>query len=267
MTQTVLLLDAGNSALKWAWADRQGLHEVHAVAYDVSGAQILLPPFSLPHADSAFGCLVASELIRAALEEKISTAVTWLGAQAQFDDGKIHLSNGYAQPLQLGADRWHALLGARALYPDTACVLMQAGTATTLDGISAAGDFVGGEILPGLTLMQASLAQSTARLPQAQGRARAFADNTLDAIASGVLDAQLGALQRYWRRFVTRHAPEGNAPLILTGGAAAVLAAAWAQEGTQEKTQDALQDRPAVHVQHNLVLQGLWRRWLRGESE
>lgn len=253
---SILLLDVGNSALKWVLADRQGLRDIHTVPYEGSGTQARLPHFFLP-AERAMGCFVAADLIRKALEEKIS--VTWLSAQAQFDNGSIHLRNGYAQPLQLGTDRWHALIGARALCPDSACVLMQAGTATTIDGISAAGDFVGGEILPGIALMHTSLAQSTARLPQSdwlntQGSARAFADNTLEAIANGVLDAQLGALQRYWRRFVARYAPQGDAQLLFTGGAAAALAAAWAQ--------DALQEQPAARVQHNLVLHGLWQRWL-----
>ena len=75
-------------------------------------------------------------------------------------------------------------------------------TATTVDAVTAAGDFLGGMILPGLGLMLGALARGTAQLPQVAPGADAFAapptfaDHTSDAILSGCLAAQAGAIER-----------------------------------------------------------------------
>ena len=90
------------------------------------------------------------------------------------------------------------------------------GTATTIDAVSADGRFVGGMILPGLALMAGALASNTAQLPQALPSATPpplFADNTHDAIVSGCLSAQAGAIERA----VASH---GAAACIVSGGAA-----------------------------------------------
>jgi type III pantothenate kinase len=72
------------------------------------------------------------------------------------------------------------------------------GTATTVDAVRADGHFIGGMILPGLALMAASLARNTAQLPQVDAGALPplFGDNTHDAILSGLLSAQAGAIER-----------------------------------------------------------------------
>ncbi len=259
---TVLLIDAGNSAVKWALADEQVLNNAHRLSYDLAGLKPLdlQPLLESQRCDCVVGCIVASDAIYAAIEREAALAgkpVTWLEAQPAFDDGRVRLTNGYRNPEQLGADRWHALLGARTHHPETALVVVQMGTATTIDGVTTQGHFVGGEILPGVALMHASLARGTARLNVVQGEPNPFADNTADAIASGVHDAQWGAVQRYWRRFVARYAPEGGAQLVLTGGGAAQLAAVITDPQTEPGW--------ASEVQHNLVpdlvLRGLWLRW------
>jgi type III pantothenate kinase len=130
--------------------------------------------------------------------------------------------NGYRNPAQLGCDRFAAAIGAHALEPGKALVVATCGTATTIDALSAEGDFIGGMILPGLGLMASSLARNTAQLPQiaASGAIPAgFADNTDDAILSGCLSAQAGAIERACGLL--------DASLcILSGGAARYIAPA-----------------------------------------
>ncbi len=109
------------------------------------------------------------------------------------------MRNLYENPERLGADRWAALIGARALHPH-ACVVVTAGTATTVDLLSAAGDFLGGLILPGVELMQQALARGTAQLPLADGRFALQPRRTVDAIRSGCLQAQAGAVERMFRQ-------------------------------------------------------------------
>jgi type III pantothenate kinase len=264
-----LLLDVGNSALKWALLPAGGtLGPVTSVAYrrsdepfdaavDVSAAQASVSDAlrSVGNVDRALGCSVAAEALTAALEAAVGSrcgrAPRWLRAQPAFDDGHVRLTNGYRNPEQLGADRWHAMLGARALYPDTALVVVQAGTATTLDAIDATGRFMGGEILPGWQMMTASLARGTGRLPLARGAVTAFADNTLDAIASGVADAQAGAVERFVRRFAHQ---QPALRVVFTGGAAPALHAALRSFTTEGAV------LPPSAIQDNLVLTGLAHR-------
>jgi type III pantothenate kinase len=147
--------------------------------------------------------------------------------------GPVSLLNGYRDPMQLGADRWHCMLGAcfAASQSTRGLVVVNAGTATTVDCIEAttragnlgfAGRFVGGVIGPGVRLMSESLKAGTAGLPVANGIANAFPDNTDAAIVTGVLDAQTGLVQQIWRRFADRLAAAPQ--LVLTGGNAAMLA-------------------------------------------
>jgi type III pantothenate kinase len=107
------------------------------------------------------------------------------------------------------------MLGARAKTPG-ACLVVCAGTATTVDWLDAAGNFRGGLILPGLRLMCAALARNTAQLPDAEGEYRGEPRNTMDAIVSGCLHAQAGAIERMFARV----SAEGEALCLLTGGAA-----------------------------------------------
>ena len=95
-----------------------------------------------------------------------------------------------------------------------------AGTATTVDLLSREGDFLGGLILPGVALMQQALAQGTAQLPLADGRFALQPRRTVDAIHSGCLQAQAGAIERMFGQI----AGAPHAVCLLSGGAADSLA-------------------------------------------
>ena len=149
------------------------------------------------------------------------------------------LFRSYDRPPQLGADRWAALIGARALHPGQAVVVM-AGTATTIDALDAAGQFRGGLILPGLSLMRAALARNTADLPHAAGHYRALPTNTDDAIVSGAIHATLGAIERMFSPL----SDLAGACCLITGGAAPRLLPHL---------------RVPVRHEENLILSGLVR--------
>jgi type III pantothenate kinase len=121
---------------------------------------------------------------------------------------------------QLGADRWAALIGAHTFTQKNA-VVVNAGTATTVDALSAEGEFLGGVILPGLTLMAAALAQGTAQLPHAQGQFTTLPVNTMDAITSGAILATVGAIERMAAALHER--TQQPVICLLSGGAQEVL--------------------------------------------
>lgn len=247
----VLLIDVGNSAVKWVVGGPEGLGPVQTLPYEpdaLDSDEALSGLMPMPkQIGGALGCSVAQPTVARIIEKRLGRAVKWLPAQREFIGTDWALRNGYRDPAQLGADRWYALLGACSLYPRQALVVVQAGTATTIDAVTAAGDFVGGDILPGWILMGTSLTQRAAQLQWHDAPVHDFADNTASAMASGIADAQLGAVERLRRRFVARYAWPGGAQLVFTGGAAARLLSAM--DGAE---------RSKVHVHEHLVLQGLW---------
>lgn len=234
---SLLCLDCGNTRLKWGLRQGDAWVEQGAVATtQIASLQATLA--ALPPPAQAIACNVAGDAAQAALIDlaaSLGLSLSWAASVAQ----QCGVSNRYEAPQRLGADRWAALIGARGLRR-SACLVVLAGTATTIDLLDAEGVFQGGLILPGIAMMRASLAGNTAQLPGAGGGYRELPRNTADAIASGCLQATAGAIARLFRRI----AAEPAAACLLSGGAAAELA--------------PLLEMPLVRID-NLVLEGLAR--------
>jgi type III pantothenate kinase len=259
---TWLLLDAGNTALKWALAEAgefrtaaQGILALEAGFGDLLVEALREPMTARPAAPTldlrAIGCSVASDAttgqIVGALRRLVPAGVRWLASQAQFDYQDVLLTNGYRDPAQLGADRWHAMIAARHRFPGHPLVVVCAGTATTVDSVDPAGRFLGGAIAPGTSIMADGLARGTARLPRSVGRPVQMPDNTDDAIATGVADALAGLVERRVRAMARAGAPP---QLVMAGGRVRELAARlWID-----------QEVAGITIEEHLVLRGLWIR-------
>lgn len=211
-----LLLDLGNTRLKWGVHDGRDWVERGALGYGQ------LDDFArrlggMTGLGRALGSNVAGEeaarRVHAALPAGLP--LHW-NRPVEVQCG---VRNGYLRAGQLGADRWAALIGARRVHRGGALVVM-AGTATTVDVLGADGGFRGGLILPGLALMRRSLARDTADLPFADGVHEALPRRTEDAIVSGCLEAQAGAIERMFARLAAEPSPV----CLLGGGAAAAIA-------------------------------------------
>ena len=213
----ILCLDCGNSRLKWGVRDGSGWRASGALLLvDIAQVAQKLPTDCSPA--SIIGCNVAGDERACQIEAQIETAldrrIEWINAT----DEQCGVVNGYENPASLGADRWAALIAARAMQPGAAVVVL-AGTATTIDVLDANGRHQGGVILPGISLMASALAANTAQLPQASGRYRDLPQNTHDAIVSGAIQATLGAIQRMFALLPSQK----ETICLLSGGAAAVL--------------------------------------------
>jgi len=217
----LLLVDGGNTRVKWAIAAPGAApgEWVEHGAVPHADLKRLVPAWSGHGVTRAIVSNVAGAAVRAELEALLPVAPEWFTSRPEL----AGLRNRYRNPGQLGSDRFAAALGARTLVPGQALVVATCGTATTVDAVSADGEFIGGMILPGLGLMLGALARGTAQLPQvAAGDLPAtFADNTQDAILSGCLSAQAGAIERAAVAHGTAH---GAALCIVSGGAAAHIA-------------------------------------------
>jgi type III pantothenate kinase len=211
----ILAVDCGNSRLKWgvhdhgAWL-KTGMVPLSELANLGKSWRNIQP------ADKVVVANVAGAAARKGLERVFSRgsmSPNWVKAKRR----QCGVRNGYGRPGQLGADRWAALIGAWSILRGP-CLVVAAGTATTADALKSDGTFAGGVILPGLDLMKRSLAHNTAGLPLARGRFSENPRNTADAIETGCLLAQAGAIERAFA------AMEPGAKCVLTGGAAGRIA-------------------------------------------
>jgi type III pantothenate kinase len=177
----------------------------------------------------AIGCSVASAEVRAQIEQALapwSVAPEWVVSRRE----QCGVLSRYAVPEQLGADRWAALIGARARHAG-ACVVVNAGTAVTIDALTPAGEFLGGLILPGPELMAQALAAGTAGLPRQAGEFEAFPTSTANAIFTGALQAACGAIERIERGLAAAGHPEPQ--ILVSGGSGDVVAARLGRAVTQ----------------------------------
>lgn len=265
-----LLVDIGNSRLKWC-SVRSGLDKPRSLAQTVmSDAFAALSDVRSVSSKACSGPdsgpdvhALLSEMTQR-IEQLSATAPVaslviarvgppeWLAvfeSFAQQHGVRLQIVNSLAQhgrlrsaydvPGSLGVDRFLGALAIAHSFSGRAAVIVSAGTATTVDALDADGCFLGGCILPGPEMMAASLHRNTALLPQASLQFAEFPRNTEAAIASGIIQAQAGAVQGVWTSLRQR---AGEDPLIILAGGAR----AWLKSRFQQ----------AIEVDH-LVLQGL----------
>jgi len=262
----VLTIDAGNTKTKWALFDddRKIIHQGACFNAQILTASIL--PDSLT-CDQIVISNVAGEAHAERLQQCISTypATTfWLTASKQLG----HVINNYNTPKLLGSDRWAGLIAAWYMQHET-CVVVNAGTATTIDAVVSTemngetfGVFIGGMILPGIDLMLQGLGAATAQLPTSTVDAKThpqvmispFATSTANAIYSGAVNATLGAIKQMTQSLEKEylHRPK----LIISGGNAMVLQQNLADENSTDVA--IPQKEKTVTIVDNLVLQGLY---------
>ena len=232
----LLLVDAGNTRIKWALVDDTAAAADGAVdgaalgRWQASGSVSHAEAGTLAQAWQALPVArvllsnVAGAAVRARLEQALAQGVQntpridWFASVAEL----AGIRNGYRNPAQLGCDRFASMIGAHALLPQQALIVATCGTATTADAVDRDGPLLGGMILPGLGLMASALASNTAQLPQVAAQlamAPPFADHTDAAIVSGCLMAQAGAIERA----VAAH-PQQPVRCVVAGGAASYIA-------------------------------------------
>ena len=237
MASNWLLVDAGNTRIKWGLHDGRSWVALDAVptadAATLSDAWTPVIAARQAVASNVAGAGVQAELEK--LCKAANLALRTIRSQAQ----QLGVRNGYADPGQLGSDRWAALIAAHHAERGHK-VVVNAGTALTIDALTDDGHFLGGLIVPGPALMRRSLDRGTAGLRLTEGVFRPFPTSTPDAITSGAIQAAAGAIERICAAMGRR----GVAParIVLSGGAAPEIAG----------------HLPVPHAIHeNLVLDGL----------
>jgi type III pantothenate kinase len=240
----ILVIDVGNSRLKWASRGPQGWTAKGTVANQDIGSLAVRDWQNLERPVRAVGVNVAGEAARVRVEGQLARwrlPVEWLAAGTLAGG----VTNRYKTPAQLGADRWASLVAARRRAvaaheaAPRACVVVNVGTAVTIDALDADGAFLGGLILPGVRLMVRALAENTAALRTPPGEFQDFPTTTPDAVYSGAVQAVCGAVEQLRQRLRGSNA---EITCYLAGGGAQDIAPKLAAP---------------VEVVDNLVLEGV----------
>jgi type III pantothenate kinase len=215
----VLAVDAGNSRVKWALHDGRAFVRdgwvLHADLDALDSQWLSLPPPRSIMIANVAGDGTGHKLRK--LSGRWPVKPEW----AVSTRTRAGVTSHYDEPSQLGVDRWAALIGARGFSSD-ACVVVNAGTAMTVDALTKKGEFIGGIIVPGFELMHEALAANTARLSAERGNFTPFPRVTRDAITSGAIQALCGAVER--THDAMQSAGHGEPLLIFSGGAGELVA-------------------------------------------
>lgn len=226
----VLLLDAGNTRLKWAFIDTAAagkLRMTGSCSYADSEflKQLQSTWGAAPRVDRVLLSCVAGDTIISALNDTVrhcwGVSPDVLGSEAAF----AGIINGYSNPHQLGVDRWLAMIGGRRSLAGPAPMwIVDCGTAVTIDYVERDGHHRGGLILPGLMTMHERLTATTAALKAFNSETLnlpetldELATDTATALARGIAISLVASLNR-----VTSTDVAGTR--IITGGDGAVIA-------------------------------------------
>lgn len=190
-----LLVDAGNTRIKYAFLDDGDFSPIY-IATVLGVEQQLTESMKGPVKQ----CVIASVKDSAALKcvinwcNKQSISVLQLNSPATFSG----LTSSYTQPETLGIDRWLAMLGAKTLYPEQAVMIIDTGTATTVDCIDQHGQHLGGWIIPGLALQMSTLFDTAEQVKGEPSTVNeiAFGNTTSMAVSQGALNATLGVIEQ-----------------------------------------------------------------------
>lgn len=203
-----LLLDIGNTRTKAMLAAQAGQFIPFDVEKDELDSAVVQAVY--------YAAVAGQDKVQALKKQFTLAEQPW--RQIESEAYRFGIRNCYSQPHLLGVDRWLAMLGSNWLYPNTDCVVIDAGTAVTIDWLGADGQHQGGWILPGLKLQQQSVVQKTAKVFNADThQARlAHGNDTVSCLQNGCLASVLGAIAQGWQL-------KPMSKMVLTGGDAGLL--------------------------------------------
>lgn len=219
----ILELDAGNTRVKWRVLDAQGRRRGGGfLNSDATAGDMLEPMLAARGLSSARMVSVASPVVAHSiahmLEKDYGIELELISVTREC----CGVKNPYEVFHKLGADRWLAVLAAKARYGDN-CLVVDCGSAVTVELLSA-GEYLGGVISPGAGLMFKSLYSDTHQVKVSAERPKFLAPglSTESAVRCGVWGALVGLVSRY-RELLLENAEDIS--VVVCGGDAQELAA------------------------------------------
>ncbi len=224
---TFLLVDAGNTRVKWALANGAEWNADACALADAVPESIwngLVTPDRVVVSNVAG--VKWEQRVRAWCEQFWKRDAEFIAARHE----QCGVRNGYRDPSALGSDRWAALIAARYLTK-TSSIVVDCGTTVTVDALSSSGEFLGGVIFPGSGLARANLLNRTRGIGDVDGGVELFGRSTGEAVAAGVAYSIAGGIDRLVTEFSAQL--PGVASIFVTGGESDALSAYLRSEVTR----------------------------------
>ncbi|MGD8913381.1 MAG: type III pantothenate kinase [Candidatus Thiodiazotropha sp.] len=217
-----LYVDIGNSAIKWAFDVELRAGRLHQMESGKLPDAVEDAWLQLERPEAVYIASVRQQDIDIKL-------LTWIQQQWQLTAKFAHtrrrehgVTNGYQQPQQLGVDRWLALIAAHALSP-LPKIIVDCGSATTIDAMDGEGQHIGGIILPGLRLFADCLRRNTDIPYYDAGEYQDyFATDTASGILTGAVVAQCASVKKLYQVLQEREKKD-DILCFVTGGDAGIL--------------------------------------------
>lgn len=215
--KVTVTLDQGNSSTKLVAFGADNREAATAVLRGHDTVEQLRRALEGLDVTAAIGCTVSAGNVDELLRATDAPQVMRLTSSTP-----VPLTNLYDTPQTLGTDRLAAAVGARALLPEGELLVADIGTACTFDVVTAANEYLGGNISPGPGMRLRALNNFTANLPPVSGHAERIPDigrNTVDALRAGALRGVVAEVLYY------SHATRNRRRIVLSGGWAPEIAA------------------------------------------
>ncbi len=219
-----LLMDVGNSRIKWALMHGENLSEHAATLYTHESVSEQLNQIStvITKPEQVWVANVAGNEIDRQIAIWCDTQWQCAPAFARVERDCAGVTNAYRDISRLGVDRWLALIGART-HTKKAVLIADCGSAFTLDAMDTDGRHFGGLIIPGILLMRNALYKTTPAIPVSNLRpGSGLADNTDEAVANGCALAIASTIERI--RHDLQSKGFNDMKCILSGGDAEQIA-------------------------------------------
>jgi type III pantothenate kinase len=239
-----LLIDVGNSRIKWRLVDHEYTTETACHDGTLKDLALFISSLIPEEISVSLAAVNQTEDLKNLLGNHRFKHVHIAHSEAS----QRGLKNSYEHPERMGVDRWLAMIAvysaARNKKAQQGFIIVDAGSAMTIDVVSPSGEHVGGYIVPGLQMAQRALFANTERVIQYDektastlyGKHKRLGNNTLECVEYGVIN-QLVALVKSVEEAYSGY------EIIFTGGDSELLAG-YFEAGT---------------VDRDLVLKGLWQ--------
>jgi len=239
-----LCIDQGNSRTKVALMTDEGKMINHFIYKSFSSSEV----------ERLFELYEITDSIISSVVNIEAAVVNTLHRRSQhfvlFDHiTPVPIINGYDTPATLGQDRLAAAVGAKSLCPNENLLIIDAGSAITYDFVTEKGEYVGGNIAPGLKMRFTMLQRMTKKLPLVEVDENEliplFGKNTRDAIAAGVIRGVAYEVKGYMR---TLKEKVPHYQTFITGGNAHYIL---------NNVRTSRSEKRELHYEKHLVLIGL----------
>jgi len=211
----LLLFDAGNTRLKWALVDEAG-EVAQSGAADYGSVDGLFEAMPASVGEILVSCVAGDqkkELITQACERVFQVKPSFASVSAHV----CGIQNSYQTLETLGVDRWVAALGVRDIVGNR--VIVDAGTAVTIDLVDASNRFRGGVILPGAKLMHSSLVGETAGIAAKHEAVNSVIGvTTQQCVNAGVNYGLIGAIEHIVEEMCKTAASDDSWRILVCGG-------------------------------------------------